>query len=367
MKKIILSLFLTFTFLVGYSQQKTITTKQFKTTSITPHLGFTFGKTDLSDNKSEFNTLVFKPIYGLTISKQFSHFLSLEADYFNGSCSGKQPGYEFTTKFTQIDGKVRVNFTNGQILANYRNTQLYGYLGLGMINYSIDNGSTVSDKDWVHVIPVGVGFKKKISDMTSMSFDLGYNSVNTDNFEGKKVSYSNRDGYMTASVGLQFSLGSKPSLEWDKYTNYFGSNEEHSVDTIYVKRHDVDTLIIKFVSEETNSGQGSIQNKGGEIVNFDFNKWDIKNKYFETLDDLVLKLTNNTIKYLVIDGYTDEVGEADVNVKVSMMRSKAVKNYLISKGVNPNKIITNYHGPLDPVSTDNDKNRRVELQLIKGN
>lgn len=360
MKKILITLL--FTAFVGltYSQQRTITLKNFNTWSVTGGLGTNVAKTDVNDGKSQFNTINFKPNYNITISKQLSHFLSFEAAANSGRAATKYDDNDHLTKFMQFEGRIRVNLTNGQFLTNYRNTQLYGYVGAGMINYQVVKDTFESEKDWVHVIPVGVGAKHRLGQRTSFNIDLSYSALNTDNFEGRKVPYSERDGYLRLSLGLQYTFGKKPVLEWDQYTEHFKPSEEHSVDTIVVvkENRNIDTLIIKFVGEPQHSSPSG----GGEVIHFDFNKWDIKNNYFDSLDDLALKLLNGDIKTLVLDGFADEVGTDKNNLFVSKQRAMSIKNYLLSKGVNDKKIILNFHGEKNPVSEDKSKNRRVEIK-----
>jgi outer membrane protein OmpA-like peptidoglycan-associated protein len=79
---------------------------------------------------------------------------------------------------------------------------------------------------------------------------------------------------------------------------------------------------------------------------------------------------NYPIHLVEIAGHTDSVGNVDYNVKLSERRASSVKQYLIKKGIDPNKVVTKGYGPTDPVA-DNEteegraKNRRVELIILK--
>lgn len=361
MKKILLTLLLCGVVVFGYSQQRTILRNQFSTWSISGNIGANIAKTDVNDKKSQVSTVLPKANYGLTISKQMSHFMALEFSYNQGSAGTKYKSFDYVSNFSQIDGRLKLGLTNGQILANHTNTQIYGFVGIGAVNYSINLDSAREEStDWVHVIPVGVGFKNKLGKRTSVNLDFSYNALNTDRFDGIEISSSERDGYMRVNVGIQYTLGKKKPLEWDKYTEYFKPLDEHSVDTVFVVNHNVDTLYIKFIADSAIMKPSG----GGDNLNFDFNKWDIKNKYFESLDDLSLKMLNGEVKTLVIDGHADNVGSEKNNVLVSKLRAEAVKNYLISKGVDENRIQINYHGSKSPISDDDTSlNRRVELDF----
>ena len=69
-----------------------------------------------------------------------------------------------------------------------------------------------------------------------------------------------------------------------------------------------------------------------------------------------------------IAGHTDNVGLQAVNMKLSLSRAEEVKRYLVSKGVNPNRITAEGFGDSRPVADNateqgRQKNRRVEMKL----
>src|SRR5271163_4740232 len=69
---------------------------------------------------------------------------------------------------------------------------------------------------------------------------------------------------------------------------------------------------------------------------------------------------------LQVEGYTDSVGGDDYNQKLSENRADAVRDYLVSQGVQPDNITSTGYGKAKPVA-DNDtaqgraQNRRVQL------
>ncbi|MFN8415106.1 MAG: OmpA family protein [Cytophagaceae bacterium] len=80
-------------------------------------------------------------------------------------------------------------------------------------------------------------------------------------------------------------------------------------------------------------------------------------------------LQDTTIRVLFI-GHTDNVGDAKLNVQLSEDRVKNVKAYLVSKGVNANRIETIGYGGAYPIA-DNSRedtrklNRRVEMEILE--
>lgn len=372
MKKLVLLITIMLFGINTFSQTPTLLRRQFNTWSLGANVSLNQGNTDIKDNKTLLNDFPSGTGFGLSLSKQMSHFLGFSFNYNNGSLSTTYDDIKFKTPYQQIDVRLKLSSVNGQIISNYRNTLLYTYAGLGMVNYSVDGNGEVKPKDWVRAIPVGLGGKIKLSTRTSLNVDFGYNFVNTDKLENKKISYTSNDGFYSANVGLQYNIGSKSNktLEWDKPFDYYKPLQEHSVDTVVVMNRNIDTLYLKFTPDETTAALLDALNKAeqeennglSKTVNFDFNKWKIKSTYFEYLDKLALDLIKGKVKNIVLDGYADPVGKETDNVYVSQQRAESVKNYLVSKGVDVKKITIRYYGSQNPVSTDNSQNRRVEFK-----
>jgi outer membrane protein OmpA-like peptidoglycan-associated protein len=73
---------------------------------------------------------------------------------------------------------------------------------------------------------------------------------------------------------------------------------------------------------------------------------------------------------LEIDGYTDSIGSDEYNQTLSDKRAEAVRDYLVSSGVNMNNVVARGMGKADPVADNNTAegrqlNRRVEL-IVSG-
>lgn len=77
---------------------------------------------------------------------------------------------------------------------------------------------------------------------------------------------------------------------------------------------------------------------------FDFDKWQLSHMKAEgrtRLDEIATQISahGDKLGQVVITGYTDPLGNAMYNINLSMLRAQTVREYLVSKGVNPAQII----------------------------
>ncbi|MDZ7935946.1 MAG: OmpA family protein [Emticicia sp.] len=104
-------------------------------------------------------------------------------------------------------------------------------------------------------------------------------------------------------------------------------------------------------------------------INFDQSSPVLRTTSFEELDKLVALLTENVGLQIEIRGHTDNVGDFDLNVKLSQERCQSVRDYLVKKGIEVSRLKTLGKGPLEPLvanSTEENKkkNRRVEFRIL---
>ncbi|MBS1567484.1 MAG: OmpA family protein [Bacteroidetes bacterium] len=89
---------------------------------------------------------------------------------------------------------------------------------------------------------------------------------------------------------------------------------------------------------------------------------------FKGLDQVIALMKEDHALRLLVDGYTDNTGNADRNQVLSENRAGAVKKYLVAKGIEADRINASGHGARDPIadnkiSSGRAKNRRVEFKL----
>lgn len=111
-------------------------------------------------------------------------------------------------------------------------------------------------------------------------------------------------------------------------------------------------------------------------VFFDFDKWDLRPESFIELDRVVKLLKENPSIEIEMSAHTDSHGSDDYNFKLSDERARSVREYILSKGIAPSRIVSQGYGETKPVvpntnpdGTDNPENRqlnrRVEFKILK--
>jgi OOP family OmpA-OmpF porin len=102
---------------------------------------------------------------------------------------------------------------------------------------------------------------------------------------------------------------------------------------------------------------------------FDFDKSVLKAEGKAKLDDLVGKVKGINLEVIIAVGHTDSVGTDKYNQRLSVRRAEAVKAYLVSKGIEKNRVYTEGKGEKQPVADNRTaegraKNRRVEIEVV---
>ena len=183
------------------------------------------------------------------------------------------------------------------------------------------------------------------------------------------------DSKMTGQLGLKyyprgedthcFIVARKPGAEKNIYT------------VIYISGFSDITLITQDVMEADREDIFNADNIDQNLATyghisiysilFDSGKADIKPESDETIKVIADYLKNHPDKKFIIVGHTDNTGDFDANLKLSMERAQAVMNELVSKySVKAEQLKAYGDGQTAPVATNSTdegraKNRRVEI------
>ncbi|HMR16983.1 MAG TPA: OmpA family protein, partial [Mariniflexile sp.] len=109
-----------------------------------------------------------------------------------------------------------------------------------------------------------------------------------------------------------------------------------------------------------------------ENIYFDFAKYSVKEESHISLNKIIKVLNENPDMKLAINAHTDNVGKDAYNLNLSNKRAASAVKYLISHGINKNRLISKGFGETKPLidcggnctEADLQTNRRVEFVIL---
>jgi outer membrane protein OmpA-like peptidoglycan-associated protein len=105
-------------------------------------------------------------------------------------------------------------------------------------------------------------------------------------------------------------------------------------------------------------------------ITFASNSSELKKSSFEEIDQVIAVLKQNTHIKIEVGAHTDDIGEDAPNMTLSNARAKSVLDYMTSKGIKANRLLSKGYGESDPAVPNNSVanralNRRVEFRIPK--
>ena len=127
--------------------------------------------------------------------------------------------------------------------------------------------------------------------------------------------------------------------------------------------------VLSHIADTRRTVNGLVVTLGSNSIRFDFDKSDIKTQYREILSRIAGVLMSVEGYSISVYGYTDDIGTADYNQKLSERRAQAVRDYLVESGVDPKIITSKGYGKSDPRAPGDSAaahatNRRVEIGIV---
>ena len=226
-----------------------------------------------------------------------------------------------------------------------------------------------------HSIGIGVGYFKK-----EWGVSLGY-SGEINRFGFKVNSGLSSKLEFSAGLGLSYSFGKKEEPFVMKADD---NNLDIFVDRINNIEKNVKEKLEKYINEDRKGIERDIEKLKSENLNlkneiskiyeilkdkkevvsdvvvvdkFEFDKTDISESNMKKIDEFLGK---RKISILNIIGHTDKVGSEKYNIDLSLRRAKSVKEYIKNKMLYG--VINIFgKGEKEPISSNDEENRRVEL------
>jgi len=202
----------------------------------------------------------------------------------------------------------------------------------------------------------------KVTDENDNPLDAG---ISWFNLSLNKYAGSLKSDPETGDYTITLTVSSKYSYYAEKQGYYSVS---HDIDLTEEKSFGEMTVNIKLVSVK--SLQESETPLKLNNIYFDFDRYELKLESFSELDRVYKFLNDNPEIKVEISAHTDAVGSDEYNLELSQQRAESVVNYLITKGINSDRLIAKGYGESQPVA-DNEieegkaLNRRVEMKIVK--
>ena len=125
---------------------------------------------------------------------------------------------------------------------------------------------------------------------------------------------------------------------------------------------------------ETGSGSENDARSKGNPFELEDVQFDTKKSTLSKRSEIILRALANHLERqpelrLDIDGHTDDIGEAQDNLVLSQSRAEVVKTFLMTCGVNGDRMTTQGHGEAQPKTTNATPegrrvNRRTEFRWM---
>ncbi len=261
----------------------------------------------------------------------------------------------------------------------------YFLIGLGGVyaDNSANNGKA-SDSFLDYEFNFGMGVNVNINDNWDFTTEFVYHSLPASNLDGHYgtsgggVLGGNEDTYMAMNFGLvyyfkkgepsnlcQIYEGIKaPEVDYERIDNIVKKNTAN----VGVNRAEVKDAVAEAIADFHKQKESHNVILSG--VNFEFNSAKLTAESYPILWHAAMTLLQNPDLKVDVIGYTDNIGSAKYNKKLSLKRANAVKNYLVARGVDASRINTVGMGEENPIASNKTAegralNRRIEFKIHK--
>lgn len=238
-------------------------------------------------------------------------------------------------------------------------------------NYKTSEGAqslAYDSEKFGYQLNTGVGVEFSVSNDWNVTAEFGYHVTNNSVLDGTIVPYevNGLDSFITMNIGVSYIFGRGLPSEM------CSGNNQGACRVDYDRIEDMIKLYSTGKKQAPESYIISISDDRLLLVGvrFDFDKSALLPESYTVLNkglDLLKKRPEINVE---VEGYTDYVGTGAYNQRLSLERAKTVRNYLISKGIDANRLKAVGYGmnnPLEDNSTPEGRamNRRIVFKVIK--
>ena len=206
--------------------------------------------------------------------------------------------------------------------------------------------------------PVSYLKGKVVNKLTGKKLKATYELINLST--GKRViqSFTDSEGYFLVCLPTGHNYGiNVSSKDYLFYSENFMLEGEHSSIKPFEKTISLSPIQV--------GQQMSLHN-----VFFAFDSWELRDESLPELEKLFSLIESNHGLVVEIGGHTDSTGSDEHNLVLSEKRARVVRDYLINRGISPDRLHYKGYGEKVPLYDNASeegkrKNRRTDIRILK--
>ena len=217
-------------------------------------------------------------------------------------------------------------------------------------------------------IDAGLGLKANITEQLALKLEALYLLKHGFAHAGSA------DSNLVTLLGFNYTFGAKTHKK--VYHKFYKQTRVRSEEKTVQKRVIPPVEVIPVISNETevieqNQFKKLKENQAIDLhIKFQYKSTKVSSSSLETIAKYALFLKKHPNQHAQIIGYSDSIGSAKYNKKLSKKRADAVVKLLIEDGVESSQLIAIGRGEENPVANNateagRAQNRRIETKLIK--
>lgn len=353
--------------------------KKYNTWSLTAGFGPVIYYTDVNDYVL-FPSSHWRFGPSFLVSKQFGRPWSVDAQFVTADMYGEKNSRYFSGNF--YDLTLNLNFSINQLvmfgpIADRLN--VYGKIGLGVnyfrarqrslvtgdwitvadvydatpgyprpygwadtdylaIGYDRQNPNEKTDRGSEMLVPIGLGIDYRINKSFDIGFEMTLRNLNQDNLDVNLTGADN-DSYMAAQFTLTYKIGKKNkrhalwtykdfnlAYEKERQLNPMGRELDSLRQRLdYLAANDSSVTDTTYITKETIEWRYNLV----ASIFFEFDKSAISHEAQTTLAMVARFMKENESSRVIVQGYCDERGHDDYNIRLSERRCQAVVDVLV--------------------------------------
>ena len=212
------------------------------------------------------------------------------------------------------------------------------------------------------------GFILAIIIVGYLLFNFGWKNPSIINMRERILSRENRGSEKESFKSGDFTRGDVDNVKAIEKDPKPSMTDRKKLDETSEKTASSEIEADRQLADPTYSEDALFFAQSKKIIYFEHDSMQLSDEAYEVLDQIVNFGTSDLILKIIVEGYTDTLGDPVYNKNLSKMRAEVIKKYLADKGIPAEKIETFGMGPENPIA-DNETfegrklNRRIEISF----